>query len=241
MKKSFVLYLDSLDVLDELTDEQAGQILKAMRDFEIGNDPKVEGILKAIWIPFRNQLKRDKEKYERICLRNAENGKKGGRPKETQDNPENPDGYFGNPKEPKKAYSDNDSDNDSDSENENIPPNPQGLDVGSKNSNSSFQNGKRKKKIPPKKKEKEELDFSMVSVELVDAFKEFANHRTTIKKPMTQLALEKLNNRLIKFNTQDIISAIDKSIEGGWQGVFTESLKEKASISLKANKKVRYL
>jgi len=36
MKKSFVLYNDSLDVLDELTDSQAGQILKAMRDFENG-------------------------------------------------------------------------------------------------------------------------------------------------------------------------------------------------------------
>jgi phage replication O-like protein O len=95
--------------------------------------------------------------------------------------------------------------------------------------------------VSSSKKKKEELDFSMVSVELVDAFKEFVNHRITIKKPMTQLALEKLNNRLIKFNTQDIISAIDKSIEGGWQGVFTDNLTKKASISLKANKQTRYL
>jgi len=76
MKKSFVLYTDMLDILDELTDEQAGKIFKAVKDFENGKEVKLEGILKAVFIPIQNQLVRDKEKYDSICEKNKENIKK---------------------------------------------------------------------------------------------------------------------------------------------------------------------
>jgi hypothetical protein len=33
MKKSFIVHLDSLEILDELSDDQAGKLLKAFRDF----------------------------------------------------------------------------------------------------------------------------------------------------------------------------------------------------------------
>ena len=37
-RKSFVLHVDSLDVLDELTNEQAGMLFKAMRSFHIDDE-----------------------------------------------------------------------------------------------------------------------------------------------------------------------------------------------------------
>lgn len=122
-KKSFIVYLDSLDVLDELTNDQAGQLLKAMRDYNKSAEVNLPGLLKAVFIPFKNQFDRDAEKYEGIVLRNRENGKSGGRPKETQ---QNPVGSSGGEANPKKPDNDNDSDNDSKKDSDNTPLIPQG-------------------------------------------------------------------------------------------------------------------
>ncbi len=111
MKKSFILHLDSLEILDELSMEQAGELLFAMRDYNIGNSPNLSGLMKAIFVTFKNQFDRDLEKYKASCLKNRGNGSKGGRPIQTQVNPV---GYLQtqvNPNEP-----DNDSDSDSDNE-----------------------------------------------------------------------------------------------------------------------------
>ena len=86
MKKSFKLFYDSLDVLDELTDEQAGQLFKAIRSYEIDEIELLEGIMKAVFTPFKNNIDRGKEAYEKVVERNKANGLKGGRPI-TQDNP----------------------------------------------------------------------------------------------------------------------------------------------------------
>jgi len=111
-KKSFILHLDSLEVLDELTPTQCGELLLAMRAYNEGNDVKLSGLLKAVFIPFRNQFDRDLEKYNSIVLRNRENGAKGGKPKGTQTNPLGILGTQANPNKP-----DNDSDSKKDSEN----------------------------------------------------------------------------------------------------------------------------
>jgi len=120
MKKSFVLYNDSLDVLDELTDSQAGQILKAMRDFENGKEPKLEGILKAIWIPFRNQLKRDGEKYKEICEVKRKAGIKSGEVRKLKaERTKRTPVHSVEHNRTKRTYTDNDSDTVNENENDN--------------------------------------------------------------------------------------------------------------------------
>lgn len=130
VRKSFVLHVDALEVLSELSDEQAGQLIKAIYSYHAGDDFELSGLLKAVFIPFKNQFQRDLEKYKEICERNKNNGKRGGRPRkptETHGNPKNPDGFSENPDEPKKP--DNDSDSDSDNGSDiNIPPTPQGAE-----------------------------------------------------------------------------------------------------------------
>ena len=121
MKKSFVLYIDHLSVLDELTDEQAGQLFKAINAHVNNKDYALNGLLNAVFIPFRNQIDRDTEKYNKIIERNKINGKKGGRPK-TQSNPKKPTGLSGNPKNPKKPDTDTDNVNENDNVNKNIYP-----------------------------------------------------------------------------------------------------------------------
>ena len=118
MKKSFVIHMDSLDVLDHLSDEQAGQLLKAFKAYHQNQSFDLDPILSIAFVPFKNQFERDLEKYESVCYRNKINGMKGGRPK-TQRNPKNPDGFSKtqrNPEKPKKPDSDSDNDSDKDSD-----------------------------------------------------------------------------------------------------------------------------
>jgi hypothetical protein len=117
MKNSFILHIDSLCILDKMTDDLAGQFIKIIYQYQKTKQlPEMDFTMEMIVTPFINQFFRDEKGYEKTVERNRENGSKGGRPKKepkkptglkiTQDNPKNPS-------EPKKADSDSDSDSDS--------------------------------------------------------------------------------------------------------------------------------
>jgi len=72
-QKGFVVYGDIHAVVDELTDEQTGKLFKGMITyFATGKVPKFDGVLKYVWIPIRQQMDRDKEKYDAKCEKNRE-------------------------------------------------------------------------------------------------------------------------------------------------------------------------
>jgi len=77
-KKSFLIHIDSLDVLDDLTNEQAGELFNAIRLHQIGEEIELKGVVRVAFSPFKNQFKRDDEKYQLTCKRRAEAGAKGG-------------------------------------------------------------------------------------------------------------------------------------------------------------------
>lgn len=119
MKKSFVLHVDTLGILDELTDEQAGQLFKKIYEYHNIKKPKetqkthsVNSVIDLLFFSFKMQFDRDLDKYESKVIRNTNNGKLGGRPKKI------------NPLKAKKADSVNDSvsvsDNVSVSVNDNV-------------------------------------------------------------------------------------------------------------------------
>lgn len=110
-KKSFLLYCDQKEIFEQLTNEQAGKLIKHIFAYVNDEDPITEDVLLNLaFTPIKQSLKRDLRRYENIVERNRENGKKGGRPKK----PKKPNGLIGNPKKPKKADNDSDSDNDID-------------------------------------------------------------------------------------------------------------------------------
>jgi hypothetical protein len=123
-KKAFLLYHDSLDVLSELSDEQAGQLFKAITSYQKTGSYELSGLLNAVFIHFKNQFDRDGEVYEKVCERNKNNGLRGGRPKseKTQsvilglvNNPDKPTETQSNPKKPDKdkdTKKDKDTDKD---------------------------------------------------------------------------------------------------------------------------------
>lgn len=80
-KKSFILHIDSLDILDEMTSEQAGNLIKAIHYYQKNLiEPEMDLVTKMSFIPFRNQFKREHDAYEKKCEKNKLNGQKGGRP-----------------------------------------------------------------------------------------------------------------------------------------------------------------
>lgn len=114
-KNSFVLYTDTRNLLDLLNDEQTGKLFKAVFDYvEDGEAPELDQVSQVVFTTIKTYLDRDRAKYEEVCLKRAEYGKKGGVAKATKS-------YQ---KLPSVADNENDSDNenDNDSDNEYIKP-----------------------------------------------------------------------------------------------------------------------
>tara|TARA_R110001632_G_scaffold1663_3_gene7271 strand:+ start:1286 stop:1978 length:693 start_codon:yes stop_codon:yes gene_type:complete len=79
MKKSFLLHIDSLCILNDLTDEQSGQLFKAMYQYQIGEVLELSPIIKIAFSQFKNQFDRDDEKYINTCESRKQAGSKGGK------------------------------------------------------------------------------------------------------------------------------------------------------------------
>lgn len=106
-KKSFIIYTDSRCMVDKLSNERAGILFKTLFSYCDNENPKCDDeVIDMAFEHFKNILKRDLKKYEKIVERNRNNGKNGGRPKNPVGNLETKE----NQKEPKKADSDNDND-----------------------------------------------------------------------------------------------------------------------------------
>ena len=74
--KSFILHKDSLDILNELTDEQAGQLSKAIWLYQNGEQIELSPLLRIAFTPFKNQFGRDVVAYQERCQKNSDNAKK---------------------------------------------------------------------------------------------------------------------------------------------------------------------
>ena len=78
-KKSFVLYTDQKEVFDELTDEDAGKLIKIIFAYVNDENPEVnDRLLKVAFLPIKTQLKRDLVVWDEKKQQRAEAGRKGG-------------------------------------------------------------------------------------------------------------------------------------------------------------------
>ena len=81
-KKSFLLYSDYKEIFTELSDKDAGQLIKHILKYVNDESPVTENpLVKISFIPIKNQLKRDLKEWEEIRGKRSESGKLGGRPK----------------------------------------------------------------------------------------------------------------------------------------------------------------
>ena len=80
-RKSFIVHIDSLSVLDELTDEQAGRLLRAMKSHHDGTNYEMDSITKIVFSSFKSQFERDHANYVNTCKQRALAGAAGGKQK----------------------------------------------------------------------------------------------------------------------------------------------------------------
>ena len=88
MKNSFLIYHDYKKHFELLSNEELGIFMRALMEYEITEEePNFEdnGVLRMAFSFIKNDLDRNREKWEEKADVNRANGKKGGRPKkETQ-------------------------------------------------------------------------------------------------------------------------------------------------------------
>lgn len=77
-KNSFLIYLDYQEQFDLLTNEQAGQLIKAIIKYEkTGEITELDGMTKMAFSFIKTQLDRDREKWKEEKQKRSEAGKKG--------------------------------------------------------------------------------------------------------------------------------------------------------------------
>lgn len=105
-RNSFLLYVDSMDVLTELSDVQAGKLIKAMVLYQKHlSDPDnmeyeeylSDSIIKIAFTPIKLQFDRDYAKYKEVCLKRASAGRKGGLNKAKASVSKSPEAFSINP------------------------------------------------------------------------------------------------------------------------------------------------
>ena len=140
MNDSFILYTSYYALIEGLTDEQLGQLTRAIflyaRD---GKSIKLEPVVRMAFGFIIDDMKRNKAKYEEKVERWRANGKKGGRPRKNQEDKQKPIDFENNQEVSKitkqnqevfsKTLYDNVDDNDVSKETDNNIPSKEGLSI----------------------------------------------------------------------------------------------------------------
>jgi len=209
-KKSAIIYSDWIEQFESLSDEEAGKLIKHLMRYINDLNPKApDRMTELLFIPIQQCINRDKAKWNERAERSRINGHKGGRRqiKEdiTQDNLENPVGYFETQEtqqvkiEPKKPVNVNVNDNVNVNGNGNGNSNPSELD----------------------------LIFPFDTENFKSAWKNWLKYRSEKRKPLKsileqQSALKKLS----QFDEEFAIGLIETSMGNGWTGLVFEKTKE---------------
>ena len=78
MRDTFILYTNQKDAFDSMTDEQAGQIIKAIFAYVSDEEIKLDGLMKTVFTQIKTQIDYNNDKYDSIKKARTEAGRKGG-------------------------------------------------------------------------------------------------------------------------------------------------------------------
>lgn len=122
-RDTFIFYRDWLNALNDMPEDVQLEIYKSIAKYALdGELYELSQFAKIAFNFVKPQIDRDIEKYNKVVERNRANGKLGGRkPKQTEENQENPLGYLETQKtqvNPKNLDNDNEYDNDNYNDNE---------------------------------------------------------------------------------------------------------------------------
>lgn len=112
-KETFVFYTNWIDYIELLDPSDVKKLISIICDYvknlKEPKKPNLSDRLLMTWMFIKNQLDKDKTKYDKRCETSKENGKKGGRPKNLNN--------LKKPKKPDNEYEyDNEYEHDSDND-----------------------------------------------------------------------------------------------------------------------------
>ena len=120
MKETFIIKSVWKSVFDDLSDKQAGVLIKAVFEYIATGEKPAELQDLEVRMAFKFMaldLDAFKEKYEDKCAINRDNGMKGavfgklgGRPRKSEKTPKNPERGYENPENPERPLTDTDND-----------------------------------------------------------------------------------------------------------------------------------
>lgn len=93
------------DCVNILSDTRAGKLFKLLFEYAENQDidqNQLDSAVRLAFNAFKPGIDKGRKKYLSVIKRNRENGKRGGRPKKTQNNPKNPMGNSETQNNPKK-------------------------------------------------------------------------------------------------------------------------------------------
>ena len=73
IKKGFLLLNNQIEIIEDLSDEQAGQLLKAFYDYNNGNEVKLKGLMNSIFKQFKVIFDENEQRYQEKCEKNKKN------------------------------------------------------------------------------------------------------------------------------------------------------------------------
>ena len=203
-KSSFVLYDKYDEQIKMLSDQQAGQLLKAIYACRAGQERAVEDPAVAIlWSVIRQQMAVDERKYQEVCDKRRSAGQKGGRPtksaaerkleplKEREAPPAKANAFLAS-----VVLADDDDDLEGDDDKTLFPP-----------------------KCPQKAADWHER-FSPAMGEKLDEWLAYkAEKRQKYKPQGLKTLLSKTAKEIAEHGEQAVMEAIDCSMSSGYQGI----------------------
>ena len=103
----FCAYHSYLEALEPLNDAEKGRLFVACLTYSMtGEVPQLSGNERFVFPSLRGQIDRDKARFAELDRKQAENGRKGGRPRKKPKEPENEEESSSKPKKP-TAFSEN--------------------------------------------------------------------------------------------------------------------------------------
>lgn len=198
-RKSFLLHFDSLAVLEDLSDEQAGKLFKAIWRYHIGAESDLDQITKIALAPFKAQFIRDSEKYEKVVKARSEAGKIGGKAKASKRKQKLANVTFAKQKVAKVTDSVSDSVSVSDSKNtKNVTPTAS---------------------APKAKKPKKAQSYDWPKPEGVDQqhWDDWLQIRRAKRLPISKTVMDKIEREAGKINWS-MAQVIEKCAQKPWAG-----------------------
>jgi hypothetical protein len=192
-KKSFLLYCDLIHTVDQLTNEQAGDLFKHILKYVNDQDPQTDNVITRIaFEPIKQALKRDLLKYESIRQRNSENARKRW----------DATAYDRIPNDTKNADNDNDNDNDSDSDND-------------------IKDNKGDLVISKKEMKEQQAPRPAVQLEYADTFDLWFKYKQEKRQGYKKTGMEQFIKTMeSKYTPEQFKKCVEYSITQNYQGVY---------------------